>query len=153
MTAMNLRQFSYFVRVVELRNMTRAAENLHVAQPALSQQMALLENEVGVRLLVRGPRGVEPTAEGQLLYHLAQTILRQVDSIYSILWRKADLVSGAVSVAMASSTAHMLALPLIRAVRQRYPAIELEIVDIPSSDLTLTLQQGRTDISDRKSVV
>src|SRR3546814_20710022 len=48
---------------------------------------------------------------------------------------------------MASSTAHMLALPLIRAVRQRYPAIELEIVDIPSADLTLTLQQGRTDIS------
>lgn len=147
MPAMNLRQFSYFVRVVELRNMTHAAESLHVAQPALSQQISLLENEIGVQLLVRGPRGVEPTAEGQLLYRQAQTILRQVDSIYSILTRKADLISGAVSVAMASSTAHMLALPLIRAVRQRYPAIELEIVDIPSADLTLMVQQGRADIS------
>src|SRR3546814_11847530 len=115
--------------------------------------MGRSSNEAAVRWLGGGPRGCQPTAEGQLLYHLAQTILRQVDSIYSILWRKADLVSGAVSVAMASSTAHMLALPLIRAVRQRYPAIELEIVDIPSADLTLTLQQGRTDISDRKSVV
>ncbi|WP_345796524.1 LysR substrate-binding domain-containing protein [Castellaniella sp. MT123] len=144
---MNLKQLAYFVRVVELRNMTHAAESLHVAQPALSQQMALLEDDVGVALLVRRPRGVEPTVEGQLLYRQAQTILRQVDSIHSILTRKADPVSGAVSVAMASSTARILALPLIRAVRQRYPAIELEIVDIPSADLPLAIQQGRVDIS------
>lgn len=143
----NLRQFSYFVRIVELRNMTHAAESLHVAQPALSQQIALLENDLGVQLLVRGPRGVEPTAEGELLYRQAQTILRQVDSIYTMLSRQADQIAGSVSVAMASSTAHMLALPLIREVRRRYPAIELEIVDIPSADLTLMLQQGRVDIS------
>ncbi|MFA7438533.1 LysR substrate-binding domain-containing protein [Castellaniella sp.] len=144
---MNLRQLSYFIRVVELRNMTRAAETLHVAQPALSQQIAALEEETGVRLLIRGPRGVEPTNEGLLLYRQAQTILRQVESIHGILNRKVETVSGTVSVAMASSTGRMLALPLIRAVRQRYPAIELEIVDIPSADLTLMVEQGRVDLS------
>lgn len=127
--------------------MTRAAESMHVAQPALSQQISLLEEDVGVPLLIRRPRGVEPTAEGLLLYRHAQTILRQVDSIHSILNRKADQILGAVSVSMASSTARMLALPLIRAVREHYPAIELEIVDIPSANLTLMVQQGRVDIS------
>ena len=51
---MNLRQLHYFVRVFEMQNMTRAAESLYVAQPALSQQIALLEEDLGVRLLVRG---------------------------------------------------------------------------------------------------
>lgn len=144
---MSLKQFSYFLRVVELRNMTRAAETLHIAQPALSQQIAALEENMGVRLLDRGPRGVEPTDEGLLLYRHAQTILRQVESLHGILNRKAEMISGTVSVAMASSTVHMLALPLIRAVHQQYPTIELEIVDIPSADLTLMVEQGRVDIS------
>lgn len=144
---MNLRQLSYFVRIVELRNMTHAAEILHVAQPALSQQMALLESDLGVQLFVRNPRGVEPTPEGHLLYRQAKTILREIDSIYSVLSRKEDPVAGTVSVGMASSTARILALPLIRAVRERYPAIDLEIVDVPSADLTLMVQQGRIDIA------
>ncbi|NYT59210.1 LysR family transcriptional regulator [Alcaligenaceae bacterium] len=144
---MNLKQFSYFVSVVELRNMTRAAKTLYVAQPALSQQISLLEKDVGVQLLVRGPRGVEPTDEGLLLYRHARIILRQVQSLHGILNRKVDTISGTVSVAMASSTARMLALPLIRAVNERYPAIELEIVDIPSADLTLMVEQGRVDLS------
>lgn len=144
---MNLRQLAYFVRIVELRNMTRAAESLYVAQPALSQQMALLESDVETPLLVRNPRGVEPTAKGEILYRQAKTILREVDAIPGMLGREENLVVGTVSVGMSSSTARMLALPLIRAVRERHPAIDLEIVDVPSADLTLMVQQGRLDIS------
>jgi len=144
---MNLRQLSYFVRVIEAGNITRAAEGLYVAQPALSQQIALLEDELGVQLLVRGAKGVQATPEGLLLYRHAQTILRQVDSTRSILARTADRITGSVSIALASSTARILALPLMRAVKQQYPAIVLEIVDIPSADLTLMVQQGRVDFS------
>lgn len=144
---MTLRQLLYFVRTVELGNMTRAARTLHVAQPALSQQIALLEADMRVQLLVRGPRGISPTAEGAILYSQAQTVLRQVASIRSLLGRDGRPISGVVSVAMASSTARMLALPLIRAINERYPAIELEIVDVPSAELTLMVQQGRVDIS------
>jgi len=144
---MNLRQLSYFVRVIEAGNITRAAEGLYVAQPALSQQIALLEDELGVQLLVRGTKGVQATPEGLLLYRHAQTILRQVDSTRSILARTADRITGSVSIALASSTARILALPLMRAVKAQYPAIVLEIVDIPSADLTLMVQQGRVDFS------
>src|SRR3546814_467166 len=123
---MNLRQLSYFVRIFELRNMTRAAESLHVAQPALSQQIALLEDDLGVRLLVRGPKGVQTTAEGALLYRHAQTILRQMESTRSRLHKTGGQISGTVSIGLASSTAHILALPLMRLVKEEHPAIVLE---------------------------
>lgn len=144
---MNLRQLQYFVRVFELQNMTRAAESLYVAQPALSQQMALLEEDLGVRLLVRGSKGVHATAEGILLYRHAQTILRQVDSTRSLLAKSDDQITGTVSIGLASSTARMIALPLMKLVKQEFPSIVLEIVDIPSADLTRLVLQGRVDFS------
>jgi len=143
----NLRQLKYFVRVVEMQNMTHAAGSLHIAQPALSQQIALLENGLGVALLSRGPKGVQPTAEGLLLYRHAQTILRQVDSTRSILTRGADQITGTVSIGLASSTARMLALPLMRRVKTELPSVVLEIVDVPSADLTKLVLQGRVDFS------
>lgn len=146
-SGLNLRQLSYFVRTVELRNMTRAAESLYVAQPALSQQISRLEEEVGAQLLVRHPRGVEPTAKGQILYRQAQTVLREVDAIAGMLHRETAPIAGTVSVGMPSSAARMLALPLIRAVSGRYPTVDLEIVDVSSADLTVLVQQGRVDMS------
>lgn len=144
---MNLRQLKYFVRVVEFGNLTRAADALHVAQPALSQQMALLEDKLAVQLLVRGPKGVSPTVEGELLYRHAQIILRQVDYTRSLMSRASDHITGTVSIGLASSTARILALPLMRRVKEELPAIVLELVDIPSADLTKFVLQGRIDFS------
>lgn len=144
---MNLRQLKYFVQIIEKQNMTRAAQSLHIAQPALSQQISLLEKELGVQLLVRGAKGVHATPEGVLLYRHAQTILRQVDSTRSLLARTDDQITGTVSVGLASSTARMIALPLMRLVQQELPSIILEIVDIFSADLTKLVLQGRVDFS------
>lgn len=144
---MNLKQLQYYVRVFETQNMTRAAESLHVAQPALSQQIALLEDDLGVQLLIRGARGVRATQEGALLYRHAQTILRQVDTTRSLLARNDSQISGSVSIGLASSTARMIALPLMKLVKQEAPGIVLEIVDIPSADLTKLVLQGRVDFS------
>src|SRR3546814_5906698 len=94
---MNLKQLQYFARVFEMQNMTRAAESLHVAQPALSQQIALLEDDLGVRLLTRGARGVQPTPEGTLIYRHAQTILRQTDTTRSLLAKKETQIAGTVT--------------------------------------------------------
>lgn len=145
---MNLRQLRYFCRVYELKNMTRAAEALHIAQPALSQQMQALELNLDVKLFIRKAQGVEHTAEAALLYQHAQTILRQLDATRSLLTRESDeLVSGRVSLGMASSTARMLALPLIKKVHTQLPAVALEIVDVPSADLTRSILQGRLDFA------
>ncbi|RYG12788.1 MAG: LysR family transcriptional regulator [Burkholderiales bacterium] len=77
--AINLRQLQYFARIVETGNITRAAEQLFVAQPALGTQIRQLEQELGVSLLSRHSRGVSPTRAGQVLYERACEILRMVD--------------------------------------------------------------------------
>ncbi|MFP3561420.1 LysR family transcriptional regulator, partial [Paraburkholderia sp. SIMBA_049] len=65
---MDIRQLRYFVSIVEYGSLGKAAEKLFVAQPSLSQQIAKLEGDLGVALLVRSPQGVKPTAAGQALY-------------------------------------------------------------------------------------
>lgn len=144
---MNLKQLNYFVKIVEAQNMTRAAEGLHIAQPALSQQITLLEDELGVQLLSRSSRGILTTRHGDLLYRHAKTILRQVDNTRILLSKKEGDVTGNVSVGMPSSTAKLLALRLMRLVKQRHPSIVLEIVDVPSADLTSLVAHGRADFS------
>ena len=76
---MNLRRLKYFVKIVDIGSLTQAADVLHIAQPALSQQLATLEGEVRQQLLVRTKRGVTPTEAGKVLYRHAQLILRQCD--------------------------------------------------------------------------
>src|SRR5436853_4895626 len=74
-TALHLRYLRYFVAVGETRNLSRAAAQLHVAQPALSRQIRDLERELGVELLQRHPKGVTPTPAGEALIHGAPRIL------------------------------------------------------------------------------
>lgn len=144
---MNLKQLNYFVKIIEAQNMTRAAEGLHIAQPALSQQITLLEEELEVKLLNRSSRGIQATQQGDLLYRHAKTILRQVDNTRFLLSRKDGHLAGNVAIGMPSSTAKLLALSLMRRVKELYPAILLEIVDIPSADLVSVVQHGRVDFS------
>src|SRR5262250_266122 len=75
---MELRHLRYFVAVAEALNFTKASARLRVAQPALSRQMQDLEDEIGVDLLKRSPRGVTLTAEGQLFLEEAREILKRV---------------------------------------------------------------------------
>ena len=144
---MNIRQMKYFCKVFEMENMTKAAAALHIAQPALTQQIQILEETLGVNLFVRSTRGAKPTSEGARLYKHVQTILRQIDNTKAILSRVEHTVSGTVAIAMPSSTAKMLALPLIKEVKKLYPSIILEIVDMPSAILTKQVLEGRVDFS------
>jgi DNA-binding transcriptional LysR family regulator len=76
---MDLRQLKYFVQIAESGNFSRAAEVLRIAQPSLSQQIKSLEEELGVKLLVRHARGVTATEHGQQLYDHARRILQELD--------------------------------------------------------------------------
>src|SRR5215813_13179739 len=79
MSAMELRHLRYFLVVGEVLNFTKAAARLRVAQPALSRQVQDLEDEIGVDLLRRSPRGVTLTAEGKLFLDEARDLLKRVD--------------------------------------------------------------------------
>src|SRR5262249_1965880 len=77
--SINLRQLKYYAKVAEVGNITRAAEQLSVAQPALGLQIRQLEQELGVELLTRHSRGVVPTEAGSLLLERARGILAMVE--------------------------------------------------------------------------
>src|SRR3954466_15748055 len=112
--SMNLRRLKYFVKIVDIGSLTQAADVLHIAQPALSQQLATLEGEVRQQLLLRTKRGVTPTEAGKVLYRHAQLILRQCDQAQVDMNAAGEGISGAVSVGLAPGTAAAgLAMPLL----------------------------------------
>ncbi len=78
---MELRHLRYFVAVAEALNFTKASARLRVAQPALSRQMTDLEDEIGVDLMKRSPRGVTLTAEGKLFLDEVRELLKRADEL------------------------------------------------------------------------
>src|SRR3546814_15261198 len=82
--SMELRQIRNFVKIVDLGSLSRAAEAVHIAQSALSLQIANLEDELGCQLLSRSSRGVVPTDEGMQFYRSARGVLQQIESMQHI---------------------------------------------------------------------
>ncbi|KMO36258.1 nitrogen assimilation transcriptional regulator [Methylobacterium variabile] len=145
---MNLKRLQYFLKIVDIGSMTQAADVLHVAQPALSQQLATLEAETGQQLLVRTTRGVTPTEAGKVLYRHAQAIMRQCDQARVDMRAAGEGLSGAVSVGLAPGTAAaLLALPLLRAMRARHPGIVPYLNETYGTTLSELVMNGRMDIA------
>lgn len=145
---MNLRRLKYFVKIVDLGSLTQASEVLHIAQPALSQQLATLEGEFRQQLLVRSKRGVAPTEAGKVLYRHAQVILRQFEQARSDVRNAGRMLSGQVSVGLAPGTAaSALALPLLKTVRARHPDVVLYLNENFGATLTELVSSGRMDMA------
>lgn len=142
---MELRQLRYFARVVELGSMSRAALELGVVQSALSQQISRLESELATRLLQRSAKGVTPTDAGLAFFREAQLALRHADEA-SRAAQQARL-SGSVSVGLAPTTASVLGLPLLRAMRERYPDVRLHMVESLSGHLAAMLNARQLDLA------
>lgn len=145
---MNLRRLKYFVKIVDIGSLTQAAEVLHIAQPALSQQLITLEDEFQQQLLVRTKRGVTATEAGATLYRHAQLILRQYEQAQADVKSAGQTLSGQVSVGLAPGTgASALSLPLLRTVRARHPDILLYINENFGTTLSELIMNGRMDMA------
>lgn len=145
---MNLRRLKYFVKIVDIGSLTQAADVLHIAQPALSQQLATLEGEFRQQLLVRTKRGVTPTEAGKVLYRHAQIILRQYEQAQGDVKNTGQSLSGQVSVGLAPGTAaSALSLPLLKAVRARHPGVLLYLNENFGTTLSELIMNGRMDMA------
>lgn len=142
---MELRQLRSFVRVVELGSISRAAHQLGQVQSALSQQIGKLESELATRLLQRSPYGVAPTEAGIAFYREAQLTLRHADQ--AVRSAQQARLSGSVSVGLAPTTAAMLGLPLMQAMRARYPEVRLHMVESLSGHLANLLNARELDLA------
>lgn len=142
-----LRHLRCFVGIVDAGSLSRAATTLYVAQPALSQQMAELEQALGVALLHRSARGVRPTPAGELLYREAQAILRHVQKLPDIVRDSGGEIAGAVSLGMSSTLAAFLAGPFIEACRKALPRVTLSLVTEDSATLKARIDAHALDLA------
>jgi LysR family transcriptional regulator, nitrogen assimilation regulatory protein len=142
---MDIRQLKYFVAIVDRGSLSKAAEQLCVAQPSLSQQVASLEVELKTQLLLRSHQGVKPTEAGRALYLRARDVLRQVAQI-PLAVQVSGTESGEVAIGLPTSVAVVFALPLYRHVRRHFPGIRLHIVEGMSGHLAELMANGRLDM-------
>ena len=144
---MELRQLRYFVAIVDHGSLSRAARVLHVAQPALTQQIQHLEEELKAHLLHRSAQGVLATDAGKTFYEHAQAILKQVSDARSAVTQSTDKPTGTVALGIPQSVSGAFALPLLTAVRATYPEISLQLTEELSGSLFEQLRSGRINLA------
>lgn len=144
---MDVRQLRSFVKIVELGSFSKASRHLHVAQPALSQQIVKVEDHMGKPLLVRSPKGVTPNEAGLALYHHAQLILRQFDQAIAVTRADSGAVRGMVSIGLPATTVAAVGLSLVRRLRQRYPGIVPNVVEAMSGHIDQLIHQNQLDLA------
>jgi LysR family tcuABC transcriptional regulator len=142
---MELRQLRYFVRVVEIGSISRAALDLNLVQSALSQQISRLESELSTRLLQRTAQGAVPTEAGLAFFREAQLTLRHAEQ--AMRAAQQSRLTGTVSVGLAPTTAVVLGLPLMLAMRERYPDVRLHMVESLSGHLSAMLNARQLDLA------
>lgn len=144
---MDLRGIRYFVQIAELGSITRAAQHLRVAQPALSRHIHVLEEELGVPLLVRLPRGVRLTTAGRQFLDHCQRILRELGRAQDELRSGAAAAQGRVILGVSPTTGPLLLPGVVERMRRQCPQISLKVVDGFSNQLYDWLQAGRADVA------
>jgi DNA-binding transcriptional LysR family regulator len=124
-----LRYLRYFATVAEQQSFTRAAEKLRIAQPAISQQIKTLEEELEVKLLVRTKRSVRLTAAGQAFLREAKEILNRVEQSRVEARRAAQGETGSLSIGCFAGSSFLFLPELIHAYRTRHPAVRIHLHD------------------------
>ncbi|WP_164737172.1 LysR family transcriptional regulator [Georgenia sp. SYP-B2076] len=143
---MELRQLQYFVTVVEERSVSRAAVRLSMTQPPLSTSIRLLEKEVGVSLLRRHARGVEPTEAGAYLADEARRLLRHLDDVGTRTRALGTGSVGRLAIATVTPGAWSLLPSILRTFHQRAPDVELDVVDTAPDDVLERVRDARAGV-------
>jgi len=142
----NLQRVRYFLAVADELHFGRAAERLHMAQPPLSQQIRLLEGEVGVKLFDRTTRRVALTAAGEAFLPEAQRVVTAADSAERVMAEFRSGEGGLLRLGFVDSAAFEVMPRYLRAYRNRYPQVQHDLQIMSSSSQTDALRSGQIDI-------
>jgi DNA-binding transcriptional LysR family regulator len=144
---MELRHLRYFLAVGEALNFTRAAAQLRVAQPALSRQVQDLEDEIGVDLLRRSPRGVTLTAEGKLFLEEVRELLKRADESVERVRALARGEYGELHIGYAPSPTVELLPPALTAFQKAVPRVKVLLHDLSSDELITGLRNATLELA------
>lgn len=146
MSTFDMRRLRYFLKIAESGSLTRAAEELRVAQPALSHHMRALEDEFGVQLIVRGSRGVQTTEAGARLVREATDLFEITRLIPDRVRQDGSALEGGVTIALGPSIGSRLVAPLLDLTAKRLPGIRLDIREHTIDHLPNVVRSGAVDL-------
>ncbi|MBO6047906.1 MAG: LysR family transcriptional regulator [Erysipelotrichaceae bacterium] len=144
---MEIRVLRYFLAVAREENITKAAEVLHITQPTLSRQLAMLEEETGVKLFKRSYHKIVLTEEGVLLRQRAQEIVDLADRTLEDLLIQDNEIEGQIIVGAGALKAMDIMAKLMETFRKQYPKVTFNIVTGTADDITERMDRGTIDIS------
>ncbi len=144
---MTLSQLQYIIALNKHRHFSKAAERCNVTQPTLSVQIRKLEKELGIVIFDRTKNPVVPTQEGELLLAQAHTILEEAKKLKTLATNKRIGISGQLKIAVLPSLAPYLLPLFIGSFLEKYPNVELEIVELHNYQIFGRLRQDRADVA------
>lgn len=143
---MDIKQLKYFLTIAEEGQITSAAKRLHMAQPPLSQQLKLLEEELGVKLVERGSRHIQLTDAGEILRNKARQILELTDSTVTEIKDYSNGLKGTLQIGTVSSSGAMLLNNVISDFHKKYSGIKFEIHEGNTFTILDLLNKGIIEI-------
>ena len=143
---MELRVLRYFLTVAQEESFSRAAEKLHLSQPTLSRQLKELEDEFGKQLLIREPRRILLTDDGQLLRRRAEEILSLVKKTTGELLHSEE-ISGDIRIGAGESIHFALLMETAQKLRQQYPGLRFHIISGDGAATMTRLDRGLIDFA------
>lgn len=144
---MDLKQLTAMITVAEVGSVTRAAQLLHLVQPAVTRQIRTLEDELGVELFERTRQGMVLTPAGEVLLVRARRALQEIERARSELTPAPGEVAGIVTVGVLESLVDLISAPLVEQVRNRHPGVELRILTGFSGYIQEWLDDGIVDVA------
>lgn len=143
---MELRVLKYFLAVAREENFTRAAQQLHLTQPTLSRQIAVLERELGVKLFVRSNHNIILTEDGMILKRRAQEILSLADKTKQDFVQKDEALAGTISIGSGEFRSTEYLAKIIAEFRKKYPNVKYEIYSGNANNIRDYIERGLLDI-------
>ncbi len=144
---MDLRSLTYFVKIATTGSITRAADQLGVAQSALSRHVRIVEDDLGIQLLVREPRGVRLTGAGLQFLEHCQRVIRELTLAREELQVRKEVPRGNVVLGITPTISPQLLPPSVERIQQQCPDVILRVVEGLSPTLCDALLNGNIDVA------
>ena len=144
---MDIKQLRTFITILETENLTKAAHLLNIVQPAVTRQIQLLEEELGVRLFKRSRHGMALTDDGRVLEPYARRVLDEIEIAKLELTSLKGIVRGKVHIGVLSSISELLSSLLMNLIKEKYPEVQVKISVGYSGHLKAWLEAGDIDLA------
>lgn len=142
----NLELYNIFYIVAKNKNITKASNELHISQPAITKQIKNLEEILGFQLFIRTKRGVILTSNGEEVYSQIKEAMKYIRNIENISNSLNKIESGVIKIGTGKSLTKVFLIPVLEVLHKKYPNVRVEIAIGPTCDLIKHLKDGKLDL-------